>query len=339
MISIIIPVFNNTKDEIIRCIKSTDNPVFDDVEIIVIDDGSSSDCASYLDEIARQYRKIKVYHTLNKGVSAARNFGVNKSKGQYICFLDADDFLTDQFWIDLRRHINDIKKYSIIYGLVYPRSENTIKNAENKMKIIEKADKALINKLYRHMFDLGEKTFIKRFGYISRGPVARLVRRDIALQIKFDENLSIGEDMIWNLKILQSSNSIGIIYNTWYIYVKNYHSVTHSFSLKYIDQYRNMLNELWNYANSEDLKFATLNKTYQCLREIADAKFNLNNSSFLADIVYLNHIASSFPFSKLWEEKHIILKYATIKNLILLFLYRIGVLFIILKLHYNLRRE
>ena len=95
LISIIIPVFNNEKEDIYRCIKSTHSSLYPDVEIIIVDDGSDFDCANYLDIIGIQFDKIKVYHILNQGVSAARNIGIEKARGEYVCFLDADDFLTD----------------------------------------------------------------------------------------------------------------------------------------------------------------------------------------------------------------------------------------------------
>jgi len=326
LISIIIPVFNNEKEDIYRCIKSTHSSLYPDVEIIIVDDGSDFDCANYLDIIGIQFDKIKVYHILNQGVSAARNIGIEKARGEYVCFLDADDFLTTQFWIDLKRHEKEINQYDIIYGLVYSQMGNEVELIEDKAVKIEKVGKEELDDLYRHMFDLNTPQYIKRYGYISRGPVARLIRRNILLQNKFDESLSIGEDMIWNLKILHLTSSIGIIFNTWYIYIKNYNSVTHTFSPYYVNQYRQMLIKLWSYADNEKLKIATLNKTYQSLEEIADAKYRLKKYISLSDLIDFNCIAFSYPFNKIWEYKNIIFKFISLKNVMKLVCYRLGLL-------------
>ena len=96
-VSIIIPCYNVEFKLLHRCLVSIDSQIFSDYEVIVVDDGSSSGYRERFYEIENKYKNIFVYHQNNKGVSAARNFGLEKSRGDFILFVDADDFLSPVF--------------------------------------------------------------------------------------------------------------------------------------------------------------------------------------------------------------------------------------------------
>lgn len=95
-ISIIIPVFNTGK-LLYRCIESILQNGFADYEIIIVDDGSDRQTANICDECVKLDSRIIVYHTQNKGVSCARNFGVEKANGEYIAFIDGDDTIENTY--------------------------------------------------------------------------------------------------------------------------------------------------------------------------------------------------------------------------------------------------
>lgn len=95
-ISIVVPVYNK-KTYIRDTINSILNQTFNDYELILIDDGSSDGTEFICDELSFLDKRITVYHTDNKGVGAARNLGIKKSKGTYICFIDADDYVDNTF--------------------------------------------------------------------------------------------------------------------------------------------------------------------------------------------------------------------------------------------------
>ncbi len=97
MISVIVPVFN-TEPYIHQCLDSILNQTYRDLEIILIDDGSSDKCGEICDEYGKRDNRIRVFHTTNNGVSAARNLGLHEAKGAYIGFVDSDD------WIDLNMY-------------------------------------------------------------------------------------------------------------------------------------------------------------------------------------------------------------------------------------------
>lgn len=95
-ISIIIPVYNK-KGYVEQTVKSVLNQTFSDFEVLLIDDGSTDGSDVLCDMMARKDERIKVLHTANHGVGAARNLGIKKAKGKYISFIDADDYIEKTF--------------------------------------------------------------------------------------------------------------------------------------------------------------------------------------------------------------------------------------------------
>ena len=97
--SVIIPVYNVEK-YIDRCLKSIISQNCDDLEIIVVDNGSTDSSGSICDTYANEYSNISVYHIENHGVGSARNFGLSKARGEFIYFVDSDDYLVGNLFAD-----------------------------------------------------------------------------------------------------------------------------------------------------------------------------------------------------------------------------------------------
>lgn len=94
MVSIIVPIYN-AEQYISKCIESILAQTYRDFELILVDDGSTDMCGKICDEYAKQDSRVHVIHQENKGVSAARNAGISLAKGEYIMFVDSDDFITE----------------------------------------------------------------------------------------------------------------------------------------------------------------------------------------------------------------------------------------------------
>lgn len=95
-ISVILPMYNVEK-YIDRCVQSIIKQTFKDFELIIIDDGSTDKCGEICDEYAKKDSRIKVYHRKNCGAAAERNFGISVAAGEYICLLDSDDFIFEDY--------------------------------------------------------------------------------------------------------------------------------------------------------------------------------------------------------------------------------------------------
>lgn len=102
MISVIIPVYKVEKylDE---CVKSVVSQTYKDLEIILVDDGSPDECPRICDDWALKDERVKVVHKNNGGLSSARNAGLSVAKGDYIGFVDSDDFINETMYEDLMR--------------------------------------------------------------------------------------------------------------------------------------------------------------------------------------------------------------------------------------------
>lgn len=117
-VSVIVPVYN-ASDYLRRCINSILEQTFKNFELILIDDGSMDDSGEICDEFATIDHRIRVIHQRNLGVSAARNQGLNYAQGTYIMFCDADDWVREDWIINL---VCGIKKFPgswVICGIEY----------------------------------------------------------------------------------------------------------------------------------------------------------------------------------------------------------------------------
>ena len=113
-ISIIIPVYN-TRSYLIECLDSVIAQTFNNIEIILVDDGSNDGSEKIVDEYALRDERIKVIHQKNQGLSAARNTGIKASKSPYIMFVDSDDYVDEKYcetpYSIIKQHNADIVSF------------------------------------------------------------------------------------------------------------------------------------------------------------------------------------------------------------------------------------
>ncbi|MDR2708410.1 MAG: glycosyltransferase, partial [Elusimicrobiota bacterium] len=97
-ISVIVPVYNTPCEDLKKCIESIINQTLKEIEIILVNDGSTNGNLEILKEYARKDKRIVLIDQQNQGVSASRNAGINIAKGQYIGFVDSDDWIEDNYY-------------------------------------------------------------------------------------------------------------------------------------------------------------------------------------------------------------------------------------------------
>lgn len=100
LISVVVPIYNVEK-YIEKCIDSIINQTYTNLEIILVDDGSPDKCGKICDEYAKRDKRIKVIHKENGGVSSARNIGLDNLNGEYVTFIDADDYISNNYCEEL----------------------------------------------------------------------------------------------------------------------------------------------------------------------------------------------------------------------------------------------
>lgn len=196
LISIIVPVYNIEK-YIARCLQSLLNQTFSNIEIIVVDDGSTDDSGKIIDRFAQQDSRILAIHKENGGVSSARMEGIKKATGDYIGFVDGDDFAEPEMFQHLLK--NAVKYQADIshcgYKMVFPDGHsdfyyNTGRFVKHDKisglrELLEGSciDPGLWNKLYR-------KTLIQDF----------LQKNDM------DTSIKINEDLLMNYYLFKEAN-------------------------------------------------------------------------------------------------------------------------------------
>lgn len=207
-ISIIIPVYN-AENYLKECVDSILNQAFSEYEILLIDDGSSDGSGKLCDEYEGRDERIAVCHQSNHGVSAARNVGIRHAIGDWIMFVDADDYLMD----DALNNLYNIAKNSdadYIYG-------NTLQKSRTKEKLcIPK----LKDRVWQNNYDR-----LVHFGLWGHMFKSSLIKDNNVL---FIDGQAYGEDMLFKYSLLQYTRRMASISQPVYVYRENDLSVTKS---------------------------------------------------------------------------------------------------------------
>ena len=177
--SFIIPAFNE-EEFISNCVKSIKNQEGDDFEIIVVDNGSSDKTA----EIAKNLG-VALVSEEKKGISNARNFGVMKAKGEFLCFVDADGTLSNN-WLSEAREIINKNNIKAIAGLNIFVNNNLLKKIYfNIYILLAYLGLILYDKIFHKLFLPGNNLVIKRSIFLKLGGFEPYIAEDIFLSKKF----------------------------------------------------------------------------------------------------------------------------------------------------------
>lgn len=214
-VSIIIPAYNSEKT-IKRCLNSIYNQKYTDYEIVVINDGSTDGTLSILEEYNLIYDNFILINKKNEGVSVARNLGIDRATGDYILFMDADDYIRDDY-LDL---------------LVSPLINNNCKIVISGYKVLNSTmilsdissledNKGIVSK--NVVLKLLVSSFKDRlYGYVWRC----LFDSSLLKSIRFENNLKISEDFLFICQVVNSTDKVYLLPEEAYYYVCNPESVT-----------------------------------------------------------------------------------------------------------------
>ena len=265
-VSIIIPCYNVEQKLIQRCMLSINAQTFADYEVILVDDGSNSTFSSYLLDIAQKNSKVTLYRQENKGVSAARNLGLSKAKGEYVVYVDADDYLTPDYLEEATRVAEEYNAEIVIglnsttYSLDIDKQES-VKDTNIKEYSDEEIEQ--LNKLM-----LGKVQYYSENAYLGQGPWNRMVCRRLAIDTPFDETLPIGEDIVWNLQLFKKAQKVCLVDRVWYMYYVSPTSSSRKYRENAIDEsYRSLIKIRDNLNLDDDGQYLSF-----CLRCWSDLK-------------------------------------------------------------------
>lgn len=265
-LSIIVPIYNG-EEYLKRCVDSILAQDFTNFELILVDDGST-DCSL---DICREYEqkdsRVVVFHKENAGLVAARKSGVSLAKGNYIGFVDCDDYIDKNMYSDLmasaEKDASDIVVSNII--LEYAKSSKIVKNMISDGCYNREALKQIV--IPKMLTYSGFVTF----GIIP-GAVVKIFRREIlerALPLVSD-NLNIGEDVAITAHGFMHANSVSVIETAAYHYIQHDESMIHTFNPNKFEYILNLYNCLSKVENSDYQKQLPLYMSFLFYTIIAD---------------------------------------------------------------------
>lgn len=231
-ISIIVPVFNVEK-YLSECLNSLINQTLKDIEIICVDDGSTDSSPSILEEFHNKDERVKIIRQENSGVSVARNNGIAIAQGEYVGFVDSDDWVDADFFEKL---YNASQKFGaeVVAGDFLWHKGNSQKP---KMKYKDE-------KFYTETSEKMKNALIPKFNYTCN----KIFEREslLKLNIPFEKGRYY-EDMIWLVQVIYYLHGFATVPNTFYHYRRHGESIVMQTSAKHLTD--------WAYAENKMLEF------------------------------------------------------------------------------------
>lgn len=214
LVSIVIPVYN-VEPYIDRCMRSVLSQSYSNLEIIMIDDGSTDKSGTICDEYASKDERIRVVHQENKGLSAARNIGTKASIGQYICFVDSDD--------ELDIHYVEVLHDAIVtYDVPLAICSYDTRDVEGQSEKFQFPDKETVT-AEKMMFSIMADEYIHNYVNRKESSVTawtRMYSRELAQRVLFPEG-KVYEDMATHIQFVTDAGKIAVVKETLYYYYKN----------------------------------------------------------------------------------------------------------------------
>ena len=218
MISVIVPVYK-VEPYLRQCVDSILNQIYQDIEVLLIDDGSPDGCGEICDEYARKDNRVRVFHTENRGLSATRNLGLREANGEYIGFVDSDDWIEPDMYELLLRRIQETGADISVCGGWYEA-------------IDYRREFAFTEAVYTHIESLEHLVD----GGINNGVWNKLYCRELFKDISFPEGKS-SEDISVMQRVICAADKLVTISAIKYYYRVRPESITKSHSAKALFDY------------------------------------------------------------------------------------------------------
>ena len=230
MISVVVPVYNSEK-WLERCVKSIAGNTYKELQIILVDDGSTDASGELCEKFALQDSRMQVVHKENGGQNSARLAGIRVSKGEYISFVDSDDWIDSDYYENLFNQNNDCDL--VTSGVLFEESGKSIAVYDGlEPGVYCNMEYVLRNFLINH---------VGSGSGLNNNMFARLWRTNVVKEIadKCDIGIRIGEDWYFTILFMLKAKSVSVTRYCGYHYVENPSSAMHSRYDSYlIDQNR-----------------------------------------------------------------------------------------------------
>lgn len=230
LISIIIPMYNASK-YIEGCLQSIIEQTYKTIEIIVVDDGSTDNSINIIKEVFKFDKRIKIIQKKNSGVSDSRNLGIDNAQGKWLCFVDSDDYIEKDYIETLYNYAIKSNVDIVFSGIRVIKDNQIILKTNNcGTKILEDSN---IKNVMRSLIDnytLEDSNIdLQVLGY----PFSKLLKKSIVKDIRFERDISIREDALFNMDILDNARRILLVEYAGYNYIIHPNSTMEKFHSNY----------------------------------------------------------------------------------------------------------
>lgn len=239
LISIIIPIYNGEK-YIEGCLNSILNQTFNNYEVVIVNDGSTDNTLKIIENYRESFERIIIKTIKNSGPGVARNIGIELANGDLICFVDSDDYVSEYMLEDLYS-VYKLNYYDVVVGEVITSSNKERTHFIRKNNVFEIDGLSTAEQMF--------KSLNQCFNFTH----GKLYRKKFLLDnnIYFD-NISFGEDILFNLKVYLNCKFIGGISNQVYCYYQNSNSITNSYDSNRNKKLELLLDKLEEYIEKKD---------------------------------------------------------------------------------------
>lgn len=216
MISVIVPVYK-TESYLAKCIDSILNQTYTNLEVILVDDGSPDEAGVICDQYAQKDSRVRVIHQANQGVSAARNTGLAVANGEYISFIDSDDWIDPFTYQEVIADIESHQTDGVFFGL------NRIDEENNIIDVWSSKQSEVVDNLtaIRLMYGMAETPTH------GCGPCNKLFRKSVLEKYRFTKDLCVGEDALFFTEVILACRWIYLNSNAYYQYLQHTESASH----------------------------------------------------------------------------------------------------------------
>ena len=253
LVSIVVPAYN-AELHLSECLDSILKQTYSNLQIIVIDDGSTDSTAIICDEYKKKDNRVTIIHQKNKGVSASRNIGIDIAEGEFLQFVDADDLLVPEAVEHTVRHLTKSSADALYFNFAAFSGNKLIKRSKIAYKdfpVVEKSDR-------KETFKFINSGFISNYIWAFLFRTVFLKKNHIF----FDSSLSFGEDVLFVNEVALAASYISYLNEPIYLYRKEQGTVTQRHTVKYSLSDLRVVSSLdllhKNNADLDDLGYNTL---------------------------------------------------------------------------------
>lgn len=270
-ISVIVPVYNSQK-YLMRCLKSLICQSLQELEIILVDDGSQEECARFCDELEKMDSRIQVIHKKNEGLGFARNTGIEIARGKYVAFVDSDDYVDSSMYEELYEAIEREHAQIAVggYRKKYGDGREEIFTNKGIPKIL--GGEQIYSVLLANM--LGAPPEYYSDDYIGMSVWKNLYKREIIenYQVRFpSEREFISEDIVFHIHFLRHVDRAVVLDSPFYYYCQNASSLSTTYKVNRFEKIKKLY--LYEKELLEEMEIFELGKLQLQRTFIANVRF------------------------------------------------------------------